>query len=127
MINVARALIVCFALAACQSALPSEPQLVGTVVTETQVTEINDQVAPAMLLGRWGLRGNCSNDIVISANGVFRSSANGAGTWVFESHMLTMTTGAGATQVWVGAIGSDQLVFANRDRSAETWQRCPQQ
>jgi hypothetical protein len=78
-----------------------------------------------MLVGRWGDNGDCTKDLVISADGAFRSYAGGAGTWTLNGNMLTTATNAGSSQMWVGTIGADRLVFGHQDRSAEIWRRCP--
>jgi hypothetical protein len=127
MIKAARVGAVCLALVACshKPARSDEPQLVATVVTESTFTEINEAVTPAMLVGRWGESGDCAKDIVINADGAFRSYALGAGAWTLNGNMLNMVGSDGASLVWVGTIGADQLVFGRQDRSATVWRRCP--
>ena len=124
MIKAAQVAAACIALIAC-SHQSDEPTLVGTIVTESRLAEINETVTPAMLFGRWGDNGDCTKDIVIGADGAFMSSTDGAGTWSLDGNMLTRTTSAGSSLVWVGTIGADQLVFGHQDRSAEIWRRCP--
>ena len=126
MIKAARIAVTCLALAACSHPTTSdEPRLVATTTTETMVAEINERVTPSMLVGRWGDNGDCAKDIVINADGSFSSYAGGAGTWTLDGNMLTMANNAGTSQVWVGTIGADQLVFGQRDGSAEVARRCP--
>jgi len=128
MIRAACTIVVCMTLTACSHQPRSrDPQPIATIVAETQVAEINESVTPAMLVGRWSSDGDCVNAITMSSGGAFQSDTNGAGTWELTGNMLTTTTSRGASQVWVGAIGSDQLVFAQADRSANVWLRCPQQ
>lgn len=128
MIRAACTIAVCMTLTACShQPRSSEPQPIATIVAETQVAQINENVTPAMLVGRWSRGGDCVNAINMSSSGAFQSDTSGAGTWELTGNMLTMTTSTGASQVWVGAIGSDQLVFAQADRSANVWLRCPQQ
>lgn len=123
----ARIAFACFmTLAACSHQSTSdEPHLVATIVTESVVTDINETVTPAMLVGRWGVSGDCSKEIVITADGGFRSYTSGAGAWTLDGNMLSMATDAGITRVWVGTIGADQLVFGRQDRSADVLHRCP--
>jgi hypothetical protein len=126
MIKRARVAIVCLALAGCTHEAAQDPHLVGTIVTESVVTQINDAVTPAMLVGHWGENGDCTKDIVINDDRAFRSYALGAGTWTLNGNMLNMVGSDGAALVWVGTIGADQLVFGRQDRSATVWRRCPQ-
>ena len=125
MIKAARAAVACLALIACSHQQTSDqPTLVGTEVTETLVAEVNELVTPAMLVGRWGHDGDCAKDIVIGADGTFRSYTGNAGTWTLDGNMLTMAGAAETSQVWVGTIGADQLVFAQRDGAADVLRRC---
>ena len=125
MLKAARIAFACLALAACSHQTTSDqPHLVATVVTDTVLTEINETVTPAMLVGRWGVSGDCSKEIVINADGAFRSYASGAGAWTLNGNMLSMATDAGTTQVWVGTIGADQLVLGRQDGSADVLHRC---
>lgn len=117
--------LACLALMAC-SHQPRIGVETSTIVTETQVAEVNVSVTPAMLVGRWAKNGDCTQAIALSADGSFQSHTDGAGTWVLAGNILTMSANADVTQVWVGTIGADQLVFGHQDNSADVMRRCPQ-
>ena len=125
MINAARIAVACLTMIGCSSQTTSgDPELVGTLVTETMVAEVNESVTPAMLVGRWGDNGDCTKDIAINADGTF-TSHTGAGTSTLDGNTLTMARNAETSQVWVGTIGDDQLVFGQPNGSATVSRRCP--
>jgi hypothetical protein len=126
MIKAARLAFVCLALAACSHQTTSdEPHVVATIVTDTLVAEVNESPTPEMLVGRWGDNGDCTKDIVINADGAFRSYTGSAGRWTLEGNILTMSGDAGTVQLRVATAGENTLIIGQPDGSFGTSQRCP--
>jgi hypothetical protein len=126
MIKAACIAVSCLALIACRHQTASdEPRLVATEVTETVVTEVNVNVTPEMLVGRWGENGDCTRDLLINADGTFLTYTGSSGTWTLDGNILTRASSGTTSQVWVGTIGTDQLVLGQRNGSADVSRRCP--
>lgn len=102
----------------------------ATVTTEdTQKPKPGDaaasaQLSPAMLVGRWGDNGDCTKDIVINADGTFRSYTGGGGRWTLDGDRMTMTGANGPYEVGVDVINGNTLRVRNPDGSVGTSQRC---
>lgn len=126
MIKTASIAAACFALTACSHQTASEePRLVATVVTESVIAEVNETPTAEMLVGRWGDNGDCTKDIVINADGTFRSYTGGSGRWTLNGNLLTMSGNGGTYQVRVATAGNGTLIIGNPDGSFGTSQRCP--
>ncbi len=126
MIKTARIAFVCLALAACShQTAPEEPRLVATIVTETIVADVNESPTAEMLVGRWGDNNACTKDIVINADGTFRSYTGSVGRWTLEGNILTMAGDGGTFQVRVATAGENTLIIGQPDGSFGTSQRCP--
>jgi hypothetical protein len=79
---------------------------------------------PAQLVGRWGDNGDCSKDIVFSADGAFRSYTGGSGSWSLSGDVMTMSGAAGTFQVRVTILNDNQLLIGNPDGAIGISQRC---
>lgn len=126
-----RAAVAAILLAACTPA-PADTQAAPTPEPATQSasgavdtsTRAGDAPAPAMLVGRWGDNGDCSRDIVFSADGTFRSYTGGSGSWRLDGDIMTMTGEAGTFQVRVSILNGNQLLIGNPDGTIGISQRC---
>ena len=116
-------------LAACSPApadtTTAPPASTGGAAKPTQATQqAGDAPTPAMLVGRWGDNGDCSKDIVFSADGTFRSYTGGTGSWSLSGDIMTMSGAAGTFQVRVSILNGNQLLIGNPDGTIGISQRC---
>ena len=111
------------ALTACSPPTASTPPEAATTTTEAPAER-----APTMqtLAGRWGDNGDCTRDLILNADGSFRSYTGGVGTWTLAGDLLTMTGEAGTFQVRIAMAGPDTLMVGQPDGSFGISQRCPQ-
>lgn len=79
---------------------------------------------PAMLVGRWGDNGDCTKDIIFSADGTFRSYTGGSGNWSLDGDVMTMSGAAGTFQVQVSILNGNQLLIGNPNGTIGISQRC---
>lgn len=82
-------------------------------------------VTAAMLVGRWGDNGDCTKDIVFSADGSFASFTGGRGVWSLSGDTVTMQGDGGAFTVRVALIDENTLMIGNADGTSGISQRCP--
>lgn len=86
--------------------------------------QTGDAPTPAQLVGRWGDNGDCTKDIVFSADGTFRSYTGGSGTWSLNGDVMTMSGAAGTFQVQVSILNGNQLLIGNPDGTIGISRRC---
>lgn len=86
--------------------------------------QAGDAPTAAQLVGRWGDNGDCSKDIVFSADGTFRSYTGGSGAWSLNGEVMTMSGPAGSFQVRVSILNGNQLLIGNPDGTIGISQRC---
>jgi hypothetical protein len=101
---------------ATQTAKPGEASAVAPSAGEAPT--------PAMLVGRWGDNGDCSKDIVFSADGTYRSYTGGGGAWSLSGDVMTMSGPGGTFQVRVSILNGNQLLIGNPDGTIGISQRC---
>lgn len=82
------------------------------------------QITPDYLIGRWGDNGDCSKDIIIAADGTFRSYTGGVGRWRLEGAQLTFAGENGSYVMRVAWEGPDSMIVTNPDGSVGRSQRC---
>lgn len=82
------------------------------------------QITPAYLIGRWGDNGDCSKDIIVFADGTFRSYTGGTGRWWLEGNQLTFGGENGTYVMRVAWEGPDTMIITNPDGSIGRSQRC---
>jgi hypothetical protein len=118
------AIAACAVLVAC-SPTPASTEAAGepTATTEAAAQPVSGEAAQ-LLVGRWGDNGDCTKDLVLAADGTFRSYTGGGGTWSVEGDILTMTGAAGAFQVRIQSLNDHQLLVQNPDGSIGLSQRC---
>ena len=76
------------------------------------------------LVGRWGDNGDCTKDIVLNADGSFRSYTGGEGQWSIEGNRMRMAGKADALEAQVELIDQNTIRVTNADGSVGTSQRC---
>ena len=127
MIIAARIAFVCvIALAACSPPSTSAPAQESAATTTETAAPAEGMPTVQTLVGRWGDNGDCTKDLILNADGTFRSYTGGGGTWTLQGDLLTMTGDAGAFQVRVAMAGADTLMVGQPDGSFGISQRCPQ-
>lgn len=107
-----------------EAATPPAPQGAKLDGDKPGAPQPSDQITAAALVGRWGDNGDCTKDIVIAADGTFRSYTGGEGRWSLNGDRMTMTGSNGAFEVGVQIINSNTLLIQNADGSIGTSQRC---
>lgn len=110
-------------LVACTPA-PAATDAAQSAQAENATHQSGDAPTPAMLVGRWGDNGDCTKDIIFSADGTFRSYTGGSGTWSLNGDVMTMSGAAGTFQVRVSILNGNQLLIGNADGSIGISQRC---
>lgn len=112
------------ALSACSPPAPAPATETAAVTTEAAAPS---EGAPTMqtLAGRWGDNGDCTKDLILNADGTFRSYTGGGGTWTLQGDLLTMTGDGGTFQVRIAMAGPDTLMVGQPDGSFGMSQRCP--
>ena len=81
-------------------------------------------VTAAYLVGRWGDNGDCSKDVVLAADGSFRSYTGGVGRWWLRGDQLTFEGGNGTFVMRVRWEGPNAMLVTNPDGSIGRSQRC---
>jgi len=76
------------------------------------------------LVGRWGDNGDCTKDIVLNADGSFRSYTGGEGVWSLEGNTMRMSGKTAALEAQVELIDQNTIRVTNSDGSVGTSQRC---
>jgi len=100
--------------AAAQSGKPSA----DTPITTTPILDRD------FLIGRWGDNGDCTKDIVLNADGSFRSYTGGEGVWSLEGNRMRMAGKANTLEAQVELIDQNTIRVTNADGSVGTSQRC---
>jgi hypothetical protein len=103
---------------------PTAPATSPSATSEKPPGSEGPQLTAAMIVGRWGDNGDCTKDILINADGTFRSYTGGGGTWSLNGDRLRMTGANGTGEVRVSIINTSTLVITNPDGSVGTSQRC---
>ena len=92
--------------------------------TEPAVAPRREVINAQFMLGRWGDNGDCNNDIVINADGSFRSYTGGEGQWTLSGDTLRLEGKNGSFDMRLELINHDTLRITNPDGSVGTSQRC---
>lgn len=125
----------CFAIAAALFIAACSPPTANTADAQTEQVAANgkpetaarqagDAPTPGQLVGRWGDNGDCTKDIVFSADGTFRSYTGGSGSWSLNGDVMTMSGQGGTFQVRVSILNGSQLLIGNPDGTIGISQRC---
>lgn len=116
------AVMAAFILQACSE--PTTPAQTATL-TDAATPAPEGVPTPETLIGRWGDNGDCTKDIVFSADGNFRSFTGGTGQWSLAGDVLTIAGPDGTFQVRVAIADENTLMIGNADGSFGMSQRCP--
>jgi hypothetical protein len=110
-----------FALACAPAATPQQAAgaPAGAVSDEASAAP-----TAAALVGRWGDNGDCTKDVVLSADGTFTSYAGGAGRWSLNGDRLVMSGADGVFELRISSVNESTLIVGNPDGSFGISQRC---
>ena len=93
----------------------------GSADASVETTPILDR---DFLVGRWGDNGDCTKDVVLNADGSFRSYTGGEGQWSLHGSTMRMAGKESAQEVELELINQNTLRITNPDGSVGTSQRC---